>query len=189
VPWFSSKKAPLDLQKMDVRLPQTTAAILAGAGVPRFREALPTISAELARARRYGRTLTVVLFAVDGAQPSGTRNGHPEAERDAASALCAAALAALLRETMRDIDIVTYASTLGRCVVVMPEVDRGEALLAVNRLRDLCARRLALPVRADLAVFPRDGLTLEELVRVAEAKAEPSTPAPLIGGSQEGTAY
>jgi hypothetical protein len=188
VSWFFPKKAPLELQKIDARVPQTTAAILAGAGVPRFREALPGLLAELARARRYGRSLTIVLFTADAADGTNASGAEP-AEHAARSALNAAVLAALLRETMRDIDIVTYASALGRCVVGMPEVGRDEALLAVSRLRDLCATRLALPVRADVAVFPHDGLTLEELIRVASAKAISESPAPVIGSARQGTVF
>ena len=57
----AASKALVDLQHMDAPLSREVAAILAGAGVPTFRQALPALTAELERARRYDRPLAIAL--------------------------------------------------------------------------------------------------------------------------------
>ena len=218
--WFSAKKAPLTLQSLHARAPQDVLTVLARAGVPGFREAVPLITTELTRARRYGRSLTVALFGIDGdgrlpsvagpqngtghgaghgngngngdVRPHGSGNGsarpHP-LDGGTPPALYPAILAALLREISRDIDIVTYAAALGSTVVVFPEVGQDEARLAVSRLTDWCGTHLQLSVRAEGAVFPQDGLTLEELLRVAHARSRPSVADALLGAPRARVAY
>jgi hypothetical protein len=91
-----------------------------------------------------------------------------------------ALLASILREIVRDADIVTYAALLGRCVVLMPEVCKAEARQALARVGHLCANRIGLAIRAGIAVFPEEGWTLEDLIQHAEqmdeeAKRPPET--------------
>jgi hypothetical protein len=100
--------------------------------------------------------------------------------------------ASLLRESTREIDIVTYAAMLARCLVLMPETDRPAAERAVRRLQTLACQRLLTPVSACVAVFPVDGLVLEELLRLAvaqpthasEGRTPNSDPLPPHGAAQ-----
>jgi hypothetical protein len=161
--------------------------ILSEAGVPRLQKALPLINGELQRARRYGRTMTIALLwgesgaAGEASVEHGT--AHPPHSH---ASVVPALIAALLRETMREIDIVTYASGIDRCVVVMPESGDEEARLAFARLRRMCSDRLEMPVHATLAVFPADGLTLGELIRAADENGRPAVLQPASsGGSRE----
>jgi len=178
--WLNMKTSTLtlNLQTMDSRLPREFQSLLAGSGVPGFRQALPRLAAEFDRARRYQHALTIALFGEDGVLASGAStagwNGGDGASVTRAHALppdghglFPAVLASVLREGTRDADIVTYAAALGRCIVVMPETDRAQAHQAVNRLRELGTRRLMFPVRASIATFPEDGWTIGELIRQA----------------------
>ena len=103
--------------------------------------------------------------------------GHSSQDAAAAalsngSALVPAFLASVLQEIVREADIVTYAATLGRCIVMMPEVPKADARLALDRMGRICANRLTFPIRAGVAAFPDDGWTLEELIQQAERAEE-----------------
>ncbi len=190
----------IDLQQMDVTLTREMSATLARAGVATFRQALPRLRAELDRARRYNRPLTMALIC-DARVPAGPQQTSTLYDASArrvsgathmaplapGSPLIPAVIASLLREMTRDVDIVTYAPTLGRCMVAMPEATEAQGRQAMTRVGEMCARRLMVPVQARLASFPRDGWTLEELVRRAvdvegethtapESASEPTRP-------------
>jgi hypothetical protein len=163
-------RAPSEAMHVDPRLPQEAALLLAGAGVPTYRQALPDMVAELARARRYSRPLSIVLVASGGPQPAEGDSaplagwgGHP------LSPLGPVVLASLLREVMREEDLVSYAAVRQRCLVMMPEVALEEAQQAVERVTAVCAQRFGLSVRAGIAAYPVDGWTLDDLVSRAEA--------------------
>ena len=121
-----------------------------------FHQALPRLELEVARARRYERPLTIALIGLDDAQ---------------APSLVTLMLAALVREALRENDIVAYAPTLALCIVGMPEARQAGARTATERVQALCLERLMLPVRTGLAEFPVAGWTLEGLIQHAEHDA------------------
>lgn len=169
--WRALKKTVFDLRALDEPVPPDTALLLQRAGVPGFRQAVRRVNGELDRARRYQRALAVTIFAHDDSRdPSvaaddGLVEIPPLVPCD--HALFPAILAALLRETTRETDIVTCTAAQPRSIVVMPETGAAEALQAVKRLRELCVARLKCPMRVGFAIFPEHGLTLEELLRYA----------------------
>lgn len=175
--WLSSKRSTLGLQKRESEFRRNVSEVLAGAGVPSLRQALPRLTAEFARARRHERPLSVAIFQVGGAPDRGAaRHRQDDATASAGhDPFSEAFLGSVLRDATRDTDIVTYAAALGSCIVAMPETDAEAAGEAVSRLRELCARRFAVPLRVRIASFPADGLTFEELVRRVEV-AEVTSP-------------
>lgn len=124
--------------------------------LPSFHQALPRLELELTRARRYERPITIALIATDDAQTPS---------------LVTLLLAALVREALRETDIVAYAPSLSLCVVGMPEARKADAQVAMNRVQALCMNRLMLPVRTGIAEFPVAGWTLEALIKEAETDA------------------
>jgi hypothetical protein len=145
--------------------------VLEASGVPTVRQALPRFSAELERARRYMRPLTIVVLgpaSADDEMPSQNELLQPAGLFSLLSALVASAV----REALRETDIVSYAVTRTRCVIGMPEVDLDDARLAVERLQRLCAERHLPALRVGIALFPKHGWTLEELLRHAESAGE-----------------
>jgi hypothetical protein len=162
--WWAQKASNVTLQAIDAPMSREFHAVLAASGVPGFREALPRLSAEFDRARRYQHQLTVTAFEEDGVVPPGEVPAE-YTQTPGTYGLIPAVLASVLRESTRATDVVTYAVALGCCLVAMPETSKAQGHLAVKRLRQLGARRLMFPVRASLATFPEDGLTLEELIK------------------------
>lgn len=194
--WLFSRRPALDLPALDGGVARHAAVVLAAAGVPRFRDALPRMVLELERARRYGRPLSVALVGPEsahahegnGGSSPVSHNGHSGSAPPTSGPLFAALLGSLLRELMRETDIVAYAAALDRCVIVMPEMGEEESRLAVRRLRELCAARLGVPIRTQVAAFPHDGLTLEELLKLAEARSRVLEPARTLQSAPETTA-
>lgn len=81
-------------------------------------------------------------------------------------------LGAVLCGTLRESDIVCYAVEVDEFVALLPECDESAARRAIGRLHALYFSRMGSGLRAGLAVFPRDGLTLDDLVIYArEARA------------------
>ncbi len=167
--WFTLRNSKPNARRLDAQALDIT-HVLARAGVPGYRQALPLLTAEFERARRYQHALSLVLFGADGFSGASNGNGDSAGMPPGGYGLFPTLLASMLRESTRATDIVTYAATLGRCVVLMPETAREQAELAVRRLRELTVSRLLMPVSTGLAVFPTDGLVLEELVRLATAQ-------------------
>jgi GGDEF domain-containing protein len=124
--------------------------------LPSFHQALPRLELEVSRARRYERPFCVALVGTDDAETPS---------------LVTLLLASLVREALREGDIVAYAPTLALCVVGLPEARRPGAVAAMERVRTLCLERLMLPVRIGIAEFPIKGWTLEGLVKEAEHDA------------------
>ncbi len=193
--WLTTKRSTLDVQTLDSWLPREFQDLLANLGVPGFRQALPKMVAELHRARRYQHALTVALFGSDEPAKAGAAAAeahriseatalHAFASDGGAHGLYPAILASVLREDTRETDIVAYTAALGRCLVAMPETDASQAQLAVTRLRELGLRRLKIPVHVSLAAFPRDGCTLDELIRVAKEEPPWADDASLAVGAQ-----
>ena len=151
-----------------------TSATMAGG----HTRALPRLSAELALAKQNRRGFALVMFR---ARPGDASSASPAAIAASAEPpvvaphlrLVAAPpfslrLATMLRDGTRESDAVVHAAANEWCLVAMPDVTESEARHATRRLQKLLATKLKVPFRTGLALFPRDGHTLEMLVRRAE---------------------
>lgn len=107
--------------------------------------------AELERARRYGRTFTLVLLDT---APLVVIGGGRILQRD--QRLRRKGLHQLLRSTLRTSDVVRAGKR--HLYLLLPECDRDQALLTLDRLRRL-APGLLPPVAVRIATFPEDGVT------------------------------
>lgn len=135
--------------------------------VPTYRSTLPRLGLELARMRRYERSLAVMVLHLE-AQPGGQRKERRKAFRNGAFAYWH--VATMLRDLLRNSDIVTSDPSAERFVILLPEANRNQALLAAHRLQTPILAAAQMQVRMGVAEFPADGLILEELVKVAEAE-------------------
>jgi hypothetical protein len=173
--WYSLKRTFFDLRALEEPVPPEAALLLQSADVAGYRPAMRRICGELDRARRYRRALAITIFGYDNAHDRSVADDGLAGIVESIPgehALFPVILAVLLREVTRETDIVTCAGSQARSIVVMPETGVAEAGQAVNRLRELCAARLKVPIRAGFAVFPQHGLTLEELLRYAGEDAK-----------------
>src|SRR5713226_7745546 len=150
------KRAEEEIQRLATRDPLT--------GLANYRRLRDALDAEINRYGRTGKSFAVILLDLDGLKKINDAYGHLTGSR----ALCR--LAAILRLHSRGID--TAARYGGdEFVLVLPETESKEAEQVANRI----SRRLhedgehpPLSVSTGTAIFPQDGLTLEELLGAAD---------------------
>ncbi len=133
---------------------------------PSYRRSLPRLSQELARMRRYERSLAVLVIDIDRRGGKAEESVRGQGGRELAFAFWH--LGAMLRDLLRNSDIVTSDPVDDRFVIVLPEANRAQAGLAAQRLRTSLQTATLLRVRTGVAEFPGDGLIIEELVKAAE---------------------
>jgi diguanylate cyclase (GGDEF)-like protein/PAS domain S-box-containing protein len=133
-----------------------------------FREAL---EAELERVRRYGGSLGLALFDIDGFARINAEHGRAAGDR-------------VLREVGELIELESRRPDLGARLgadtfgLILPEIDAARAHYAAERLASE-AKGLGVDgvtLSFGIAAFPYDGDTTEELLRAAEKELEQAKP-------------
>jgi hypothetical protein len=174
-----------------IRRRQAEAAVVRAAslaskatGIPAFRKSLPEFAREFARARRHQRPLAVAVLCLGSdqlAEQMASLIGEPGNGSVTSrmqllghtTQLVSFALGSILRDVLRESDIVTYGAADDRYVVLLTDSNESQAQQVVQRLNELFYKRMSARLRAGIAVFPTDGLTLEELVSSAQAACHP----------------
>lgn len=126
---------------------------------------------EMARAQRAGSQLSVVMVDVDGFQRLSDRFGHVVSERILLE------VSRMLKRNFRAADILVRYG-VDEFLAILPETDRREAQIAVNRLYGGVAqwnRRnqdfgYKLGLSCGIAQFVPDASTAESLVEAADAE-------------------
>ncbi len=123
-------------------------------------------SKEIYKARRYGRTFSLLTFSIDNLAQVRLRLGANEARRATRGIIRA------LSRIIRDSDVIAKASD-GEFYLLLPETDFFGALMfgrraaaAVREQPDVRAveERLPLALVGGAATFPKDGEDFDELV-------------------------
>jgi diguanylate cyclase (GGDEF)-like protein len=131
-----------------------------------YRALLTSFDAELQRSGRTGRPFTALLLDVDGLKDINDRHGHLAGSK----ALCR--LANVLKRTCRSIDTVArYGGD--EFAVLLVETDEIAAHRVAERIKDGLARDKEDPqisASVGIAVYPRDGYTVENLLAGADRK-------------------
>ncbi len=133
-------------------------------GLGNYRRLVEALDAEVERTGRTGRPFAVLLLDLDQLKKINDRYGHLIGSQ----ALCR--LADVLRVYCRSID--TAARYGGdEFAVILPETTAAGARLVASRIRSRLATD-SLPPRLSasigVAVYPRDGETIEALLRTAD---------------------
>jgi GGDEF domain-containing protein len=128
------------------------------------------LASELARARRYEHSLAIVVLSAQPVSMS-TADSQDAKAGSKLPQMVALMTAMALRETLRHSDVVCYQAAENRFVLGLPESNADDAAQAMDRIRGHFLRRLSVKVDAGIAVFPRDALTLDELVATGAAGA------------------
>jgi len=116
---------------------------------------------EIARARRYEHTLSLLLVGLEDWPTLVARRGSPAAGR------LLAEVAEAARRVVRDVDTVSlYGPDL--LAILLPETALPGAAVVAEKI-ELVARERGLAVRTGAASYPDDAVTSEELAREAEA--------------------
>jgi hypothetical protein len=126
------------------------------------------LAAELARARRYERHLSIVVLS---AQPMDEHATNGNGAHSRLPQMIALLTAAALREVLRFSDAVCYHAAENRFVLGLTEVGPERARHAIERIRVHLGSRLHLRTQTGVAGFPTDAITLDELVSVAAWRA------------------
>ncbi len=143
------------------------------ASIPRYRRWLHRLTAELERARRYGNSLTIVVLVVDDGQPKQRQRSFVTLADNAeiASHFFFSIISSLLRDNLRNCDMLTYDVTNDYYVILMPETSASFAEQAMLRLNEIISKRVKVNLRIGIAEFPADGLTIDDLVNHAYARS------------------
>jgi diguanylate cyclase (GGDEF)-like protein len=128
------------------------------------------LAAEVGRARRYNRQVSVVFFDVRGLKRINDVHGHGAGDR------LLREVGALLQTTSRDHDV---CGRIGgdECVVVLPEDDgagadafRKRVYAALPQARANVGLTTDWDLTSGVATFPRDGLTPGDLLDTADRR-------------------
>jgi hypothetical protein len=99
-------------------------------------------------------------------------------------------LGSLLCGTLRESDVVSYAADVHEFVALLPECKGDAARQTVERLHQIYSSRMGTGLRAGMAVYPADGLTLDNLLEHAR-RALAATPIgqAILNGKGNGGAH
>lgn len=133
-------------------------------GLANYRRLLEVMEMELQRAQRTNRGFAVVLLDLDGLKKINDNHGHLVGSQ------ALKRLASVLRVHCRAMD--TAARYGGdEFALVLPEAEEAVAVQVTHRIRKRLqedGHQPRISVSAGVAVYPRDGLTIEKLLNSAD---------------------
>jgi len=142
--------------------------------LPSYRRSQESMGAELARMRRYERSLSVIVLRHDesvargGANGVGSNGNTAQAPAVHDPSLAFWEIGAVLRDVLRDSDVATTDMSKMQYIVLLPETNHERAAQTATRIRKLVYSTTGLSTLTGVADFPSQGLILDELVKSAE---------------------
>jgi hypothetical protein len=121
---------------------------------------------ELIRARRYRHPVSLVTVSVE-IDP----NGADPRQTQLAAGEVGGRLRATLAMRVRESDVCAFDPARARWLVALPQTDRLGARGAATRINQAVGAPGATRLKFGVAVFPQDGLTVDDLIRSAVADA------------------
>ncbi|HMB71860.1 MAG TPA: hypothetical protein VKU85_21295 [bacterium] len=153
--------------------------------VPSLRARMPALHSEVDRARRYERSLSVVVIQLDDATTLGASLGLVDPESGAgianeqARAMIQAArhvmfwnVGYVLNDLLRENDVAACDLPERRYVILLPEAEEQEARQTAQRLEKRILEGAGVHVRPGVAVYREHGLTIEHLLESAAAMSD-----------------
>jgi GGDEF domain-containing protein len=143
--------------------------------IPSYQSTLPYMTFELTRARRYNHTLSVLIMGLEQAQKDelvAKNKGRSKqwGNEQLASKFLFSLIGSIIRESLRDSDILSYEVVNDRFIILLTDTDEKKARNAVERLNDLVQEQIQTRLKAGVAEFPSKGLTIEDLLKYAQTK-------------------
>jgi diguanylate cyclase (GGDEF)-like protein len=140
-------------------------------GLYNYRYMLQRLEDEIERARRFGRSLSMLMLDADDFKAFNDTHGHIAGDTALAD------LAATLRSSVRDIDVVCrYGGE--EFAILLPETDAEGAFVAAEKVREAVAahafadadgaRTQRITMSIGLSTFPRPAGDREALLRQAD---------------------
>ncbi|GJM43528.1 MAG: hypothetical protein DHS20C21_03700 [Gemmatimonadota bacterium] len=153
--------------------------------VPSLRTRLIDLNAEVDRARRYERSVAVIVLKLDDATTVGASLGLVDPASgsgivsEQARALIQSArqvmfwnVGYVLNDLLRASDVAACDLPEQRYVVLLPEAEEEEAMEAANRLESRIMDAAGVHVRLGVAVYRHHGLTIEHLMESAASMSD-----------------
>ncbi len=152
-----------------------TVEFLKAASIPSFRDSILPINSELSRARRFEKSVSVIVIKynsfeenleqkntqADASIVANIFSRHKNKEISWANFLqCGIAV----RDALRDIDLICFAGASYQYVIVLPETTRANAELLHKRLLDIVGSDISNQFDVGISEFPNDGLIIDDLV-------------------------
>jgi hypothetical protein len=138
-----------------------------------YQKNLPHIAKEISRARRYQHPLSVIAIELE-TDPLPLRNKSlrdPGRKRKLSEMylmhteqLDFILLGAILRDALRESDMVTFDGKTNKFYLILPETSKKEAKAALIRLNSLVFQQTSLTrLRQGISTFPENGIIAEDL--------------------------
>jgi len=139
-----------------------------------LRDTQIDFDAELSRARRYKRPLSVIVLRWIGGNDPYWGPGSPTDNPSYPQLLDSLLLGTILPDSIRQTDLVAHDLAAGRYVIMMPEMMKSQAEGATQRLSELFRAHTSASACMGIAGFPEGGLTLEEMIQSADSDCHAS---------------
>ncbi len=130
-------------------------------GVNTKRYFIEELVKEISRATRFKQYFAIIVIDIDKFKEVNDKYGHPEGDKLLRN------LASLLKENIRDIDIVCrYGGD--EFVVYLANTDSEEASRYIDRILSLLKKENRLKISAGISIFPEHGRDFDELFKKAD---------------------
>lgn len=124
------------------------------------------IRAEMGRARRHQRPISITMIDLDSATfEAALHQAVREAQEAMIQRYVQVRLGLFLSRRIRGTDMIGYYPEGGRFLLVTPETPAEQAGLMVRRLEQQVSEQLGIRFRYSIADFPNGALTSEEMIR------------------------
>lgn len=164
--------AAISLENVRIRFEMRDLAIRDGlTGLLNHRRAQEVLKAEVWRAERYHRSLSVLMLDVDSFKQFNDQFGHPQGD------LLLRGLAAIVRSNTRHVDSVArYGGE--EFIIILPETTKESAIRLAERIRVAVeghrfqledGQAACVTVSMGVATYPEDGLNSASLVQSADS--------------------
>ena len=150
-------------------------------------EASEAIRTEVRRNRHYSRPMSVIVVQPDRLTSEKVSSRMLlEMQRAVLGHYTNLRVANLMRERLRDIDMVLEMEGEEGFIVFCPELDDSGSQRVTNRIK-ISASELGIDVNCGTAEFPKEGLSFESLVDHALNKVQESSPVKRSVGREDGS--
>jgi hypothetical protein len=168
--WFKNQRKRTDSVSVSGLIKETA--------LPLYDKYLSTLNKELSRIRRFEHSLAIAVLKKTGFHPDQVNKKNPKAEpqlftypsdndvkpiSEIEFILCGL----VVKNSIRDIDIIVYDPTSHQFIISFPETNIGQAHHTIKRIKKLIGNRMADQLAFGLAEFPQNGLILNDLIEYA----------------------
>lgn len=179
--WLSQVMRDFEQAIEAISLPKRYSRVLS------YKKLNKRINAEMGRARRHQKPLSVAMISLD---PTTFKAALHQATRDVQAAMIAryvrVRVGLFLARRIRESDVVAHHDKSGGFLLLAPESPAEQTQHMLKRLASEVENEMQIHIRYSIADFPNTALTAEELLqRVKQDLQNTSDPTPVIAVQSE----